>query len=42
MNSHTMTGEVVEENGDKGGRTRTQEESGDINRTPEADNAGSY
>ena len=41
-NSHTMTGEEVKENGDKGGRPTTQEESGDINKAPEADNAGSY
>ena len=41
-NSHTMTGEEVKENGDKGGRPTVQEESGNPNRMPEADNAGSY
>ena len=41
-NSHTMSGEEVKENGDKGGRPTTQEESGNPNRMPEADNAGDY
>ena len=40
-NSHTMTGEEVKENGDKGGRPNKAQETGDINRTPELDdNAG--
>ena len=42
MNSHTMSGEEVKENGDKGGRPTASEESGDPNRVPEADNAGDY
>ena len=40
-NSHTMTGEEVKENGDKGGRPNKANETGDINRTAELDdNAG--
>ena len=42
MNSHTMSGEEVKENGDKGGRPTASEKSGDPNRVPEADNAGDY